>query len=117
VWLREKLATLNVNVETESVRKWLAGEMRPREERAKALAVVLGIDPVELFLGWSTGNQPNGESGAQKVAPLDAELQGTVLPIPLRAGLIIQVVGLPFDLTRPEAQKVANIILAHAPAE
>lgn len=36
------------------------------------------------------------------------------LPIPLRQDLIVRVFGLPFDLTKPEAQKIANIILAHA---
>jgi len=37
-----------------------------------------------------------------------------ILPIPLRSDLIVQVAGLPFDLTKSEAQKIANIILAHA---
>lgn len=36
------------------------------------------------------------------------------LPIPLRQNLTVRVFGLPFDLTRQEAQKIANIILAHA---
>lgn len=37
-----------------------------------------------------------------------------VLPIPLRAGLTVQIAGLPFDLTTAEARKIANIVLAHA---
>ena len=37
-----------------------------------------------------------------------------VLPISLRAGLTVQIAGLPFDLTKAEAQKIANIVLAHA---
>jgi hypothetical protein len=37
----------------------------------------------------------------------------TVLPIALRAGLTVQIAGLPFDLTAAEAKKIANIILAH----
>ena len=37
-----------------------------------------------------------------------------ILPIPLRTDLTIQIAGLPFDLTIQEAQKIANIILAHA---
>ena len=36
------------------------------------------------------------------------------LPIQLRQNLTVRVFGLPFDLTKQEAQKVANIILAHA---
>lgn len=38
----------------------------------------------------------------------------TVLPIPLRPDLTVQIAGLPFDLTPAEAKKIANIILAHA---
>lgn len=38
----------------------------------------------------------------------------SVLPIPLRADLTVQIAGLPFDLTPGEAKKIANIILAHA---
>jgi hypothetical protein len=36
------------------------------------------------------------------------------LPIQLRQNLIVRVFGLPFDLTKQEAQKIANIVLAHA---
>jgi hypothetical protein len=36
------------------------------------------------------------------------------LPIALRQNVVIRIFGLPFDLTKPEAQKIANIILAHA---
>lgn len=35
-------------------------------------------------------------------------------PIAIRSDTIVQIVGLPFDLSRAEAQKIANIILAHA---
>lgn len=36
------------------------------------------------------------------------------LPIPLRQNLTVRIFGLPFDLSRQEAQKIANIVLAHA---
>ncbi|WP_309752727.1 hypothetical protein [Novosphingobium sp.] len=36
------------------------------------------------------------------------------LPIPLRQNLTVRIYGLPFDLTKQEAQKISNIILAHA---
>jgi len=36
------------------------------------------------------------------------------LPIQLRQNLTVRIFGLPFDLTRQEAQKIANIVLAHA---
>lgn len=41
-------------------------------------------------------------------------LAANILPIPLRQGLTVQVAHLPFDLTKAEATKIANIILAHA---
>jgi hypothetical protein len=37
-----------------------------------------------------------------------------ILPIPLRPNLVVQIAGLPFDLTTNEARKIANIVLAHA---
>ena len=36
------------------------------------------------------------------------------MPIPLRQNLTVRIFGLPFDLTKQEAQKIANIVLAHA---
>lgn len=39
------------------------------------------------------------------------------LPIQLRQSLIVRIFGLPFDLTKQEAQKIANIVLAHAAPE
>jgi hypothetical protein len=37
-----------------------------------------------------------------------------ILPINVRPDLIVQIAGLPHDLTKVEAQRIANIILAHA---
>jgi hypothetical protein len=34
------------------------------------------------------------------------------LPIPIRADLIVRLVGVPFDLRRSEAQRIANVVLA-----
>ena len=41
----------------------------------------------------------------------------SVLPIPIRADLIVQIQGLPFDLTPQEANKIANVIRAMASIE
>ncbi len=38
----------------------------------------------------------------------------SILPIPIRSELTIQVQGLPFDLTSAEAKKISNVILAMA---
>lgn len=37
-----------------------------------------------------------------------------VLPISIRADLVVKIAGLPHDLTQLEAQKIANIVLAYA---
>ncbi len=37
-----------------------------------------------------------------------------VLPISIRADLVVKIAGLPHDLTASEAQRIANIVLAHA---
>lgn len=36
----------------------------------------------------------------------------TILPIPIRSDLTVQIQGLPFDLTSAEAKKIANVVLA-----
>jgi hypothetical protein len=36
------------------------------------------------------------------------------LPIPIRADLTVQIDGIPFDLTKAEASKIANVVLAMA---
>jgi hypothetical protein len=43
-----------------------------------------------------------------------AFMSASILPIPIRADLTIQIQGLPFDLTESEATKIANVILAMA---
>jgi hypothetical protein len=58
----------------------------------------------------SAGEAPKDEQLTTVNLPSAAH----VLPIALRPNLTVQIAGLPFDLTRPEAQKLANIILAHA---
>jgi hypothetical protein len=58
------------------------------------------------------------KTAEQTVTPPSSTLPNiSVLPIPLRLGLTVQVAGLPFDLTPAEARKIANIILAHAGSE
>jgi hypothetical protein len=36
------------------------------------------------------------------------------LPISIRADLVVKIAGLPHDLTASEAQRIANIVIAHA---
>ncbi len=69
----------------------------------------------------STTGAASGTSSAIAVgqSPVQAPSPSAVsiLPVPLRQDLTIQIAGLPFDLTKAEAQKLANIILAHALTE
>jgi hypothetical protein len=37
-----------------------------------------------------------------------------VYPIPIRADLVVRIHGLPFDLTKAEAEKIANVVRAMA---
>lgn len=55
---------------------------------------------------------PHVQSSAPSPSPPSSTVM--VLPIPLRTDLTVQIAGIPFDLTKSEAQKIANIILAHA---
>lgn len=41
-------------------------------------------------------------------------MASSILPIPIRADLIIHIQGLPFDLTEAEAKKIACVIQAMA---
>lgn len=59
---------------------------------------------------------PRNDSGA--TSPPHPQLRPVpavqVLPIALRPDLVVQIAGLPHDLTKAEAQRIANIVLAHA---
>jgi hypothetical protein len=62
-------------------------------------------------------NKGNGASQTVSYAnssPSEIFVQRTVLPIPIRADVLVQVSGLPYDLTEREAAKIANVIRAMA---
>jgi hypothetical protein len=66
-----------------------------------------------------TKNQ-NGASGGVQTTPHSQTTpfsNESVFPIPIRNGLIVKLVGLPADLSRKEAQKIANVVLAFANVE
>lgn len=51
-WISEQLKLrFNEKISIETVRKWLAGEVKPGRGRHEYLAQILGVDPVWLFLG------------------------------------------------------------------
>lgn len=50
-WFVEQLAKHDVHVAKETVRKWFAGETRPRRDPQKALAQILKVDEAWLWTG------------------------------------------------------------------
>lgn len=82
--------------------------------RQKAKQAAAGSVPVKKRATASVQQvQPVGFSNAPAVDLPNV----SQLPIQLRQNLIIRIFGLPFDLTKPEAQKIANIVLAHSASE
>lgn len=61
------------------------------------------------------GNVEQSNIRAPAHAPAITPSAGSgIVPIPIRADLIVHVQGLPFDLSITEAKKIANVILAMA---
>ncbi len=52
-------------------------------------------------------------TGATQAAPVE-QPAGLTFPVPIRAGLIVQLCGIPFDLTVGEAEKIAQVVKALA---
>lgn len=57
-----------------------------------------------------TEHQPIG------VAPT-AQASANVFPIPIRDNIVVRIHGLPFDLTKAEAERIANVVRAMALVE
>lgn len=55
-----------------------------------------------------------GEVSRPSAAPVSGPMASSILPIPIRADLVIHIQGLPFDLTEAEAKKIASVIQAMA---
>jgi len=91
----------------ESVRKWLSGEGRPKQDKCEALAAILGVDSGWLYMGEVLSNRDG--AGDEH----DPAMLGPVLPIKLRHGVIVEIHGLPLDLTEGEAKRISNIVTAH----
>ncbi len=81
VWIQQKLETdFNQRVSIETVRKWLSGEAKPRPDKIKLLAALLGVDLAWLQI--DVGAAPvSGEEVSKYQAlsthPLFGALKGT----------------------------------------
>ncbi len=79
-------------------------------------------DPLNFKVGRKSPYRPQRDrSASAKIeaagspqAPVRSSPAVQVLPVALRPDLIVQIAGLPYDLSKVEAQRLANIILAHA---
>jgi len=61
-WIaNELLRRYDVSVSKETVRKWFAGEARPRHDKMKALAALLKVDEAWLALGMKPDAQISGD--------------------------------------------------------
>ena len=114
-WIRSRLKEEGLHVSLESVRKWLSGEGRPRQEKCEKLATILDVDGAWLYMG----RDDSGVRGKVQPEHMNHEITDNrrdlaVIPITVRPNVVIQVSGLPLDLTNREAQRIANIIIAHA---
>lgn len=66
-------------------------------------------NPSRAISDPSTGELPRAT-----ISAMSGPMANSILPIPIRADLTIHIQGLPFDLTKAEARKIANVILAMA---
>jgi hypothetical protein len=92
---------------------------RPSLNMRKAKGTKFVLKPTPL--GAAQGTQEaapagGGASAATPTAAAPAFDAASILPIPLRADLVVRIQGIPFDLTEPEAKKIANVVLAMAMA-
>jgi hypothetical protein len=59
--------------------------------------------------------EPNAESSrTDQPSYQTGPMAGSILPIPIRAGLTVYIQGLPFDLTAGEARRIAGVVTAMA---
>ena len=112
-WVRRELAKLDKPVSSTAVSNWFAGYTQPQPEMAEKLAQILAVDARWLLgderHGVGTGNPTPRRSGQTgQVSTID-------IPVPVRPGVIVRIVGIPADVTTAEAHRIANVIRALAP--
>lgn len=81
-------------------------------------------DPLAFKPQGNKSEKPNGKVSKPKlskpseeqVAPVSATQahSANVFPIQIRENLVIRIHGLPFDLTKSEAERIANVVKAMA---
>lgn len=113
-WVREKL-----DVSHEAVRKWFTGESRPRHQKMKALAELLGVDEAWLALGVKPDMKPRDQrrrnaaaDGAVNYVAGLLQLSGTSVAFPDPADSEAEYVDL-YVIANGKQNKL-NVSLARA---
>jgi len=69
VWVVEQMADrFHISITTETVRKWMHGEAKPRLDKNSKLAELLGVDPVWLYQGIDPNLSPREKKARNAMA-------------------------------------------------
>jgi len=120
--LRERKLTLrglaqHLKLDPAAVSRMFSGERKMQIEEAHAIAKWLHVTATDVMFHAGVARAPEGPPiRTEKLvySDTDREIDGDVLSIKIRPGVSVSIRGIPLDLTWTEAQKIANIILAHA---
>lgn len=119
-WIRRELRSRGEDVSSTAVSNWFAGYTRARPDLTEKLAQILNVEVAWLTGGDATdGNQKSavGDISTNRTGNPSMEVLTVDIPIPVRPGMIVRLQGIPADLSGPEAQRIANVVLALAPAK
>ena len=119
-WIRRELRSRGEEVSSTAVSYWFAGYTHARPDLAEKLAQILNVDIAWLTGGDAGDGHPRllaGDTSANRTGNPPREVSTVDIPIPVRPGMIVRLQGIPADLSGPEAQRIANVILALAPAK
>ncbi|HYD39037.1 MAG TPA: helix-turn-helix domain-containing protein [Allosphingosinicella sp.] len=110
-WIRRELARLGSDVSATAVTNWFNGYTRASPPLMAKLAQVLGVDA--NWLGAAEG--ASGEGVQASITTFKADTFD--FPVPLRPGVVVNVRGVPLDISEIEARKLANVLLALGQAQ
>ena len=69
---------------------------------------------IQLATRADVANKNGPENVNQKFNSPNSQQYDNSFPIPIREGILVKLVGIPADLTRREAQKISNVVMALA---
>lgn len=105
-WVRRELGRIGIDVSATAVTNWFNGYTQASPGLMAKLAQVLGVD-----VNWLSAAE-GGQSDSTQAPVVTYKEETFDFPIPLRPGLVVNVRGLPLDISETEARKLANVLLA-----